>query len=204
MQGVRIAGNRIRPVNDCRVGMLVLSAFTEMSTGDAVHNAIDGLEISANDIADCDTGILVTPMLNWGAAGTSMGNRMTNVRIDDNTIAGARIGILASGGMILGNELGLENASGAAAVGNTLSGLELAGNTVTATERGIALYGGVAIDAPGTVTNNALLEVVVGDNDMGSTPTGCSAESNGVLRSDATVNANVIEVDPSRCDQAQP
>ncbi len=201
IRDVSIHGNTIRPVNDCGIGILVMSSFTEMSSGSALDNRVEALDISANEIHDCELGILVTPMLNWGAAGASMGNSMENVTIIENSITGARTGIIASGGTILANELGLEDSPEATVAGNYLRGLEISRNSLGSTQEGFALYGGAAIEAPGSVTQNELVAARALSNTVPADIPLCTAAANGIVRSDATVEANTLDANEIDCSR---
>lgn len=184
VDAVEISGNRVAPVDDCSIGVLVMGAFTEMGGGPATDVQLTEIDVTGNEVENCETGVFATPVLNWGTAGVSTGNSIDALRIERNTILGATRSVVAAAGAVMGTSLDYDNAPDAGVADNKISGLSI----IDANDGGaeVVVAGGIGWGAPGSVTRNS---VTVDTLDVAGA---CSAEADVRIDTDASVTGNSI------------
>lgn len=186
MDGIEVSGNRVAPVEECDIGLLVMGAFTEMGGGPATDVQVRDVEIVDNQIDECETGMLVTPVLNWGTSGTSRGNAIDQLAIEGNRVSGAQRGVVVSGATILATSLGYENAADAGVDGNQVRGFTFA-DARDGMGQSLVVAGGLAWGAPGSVTGN-VVEIIPSD-----TGASCQVKTDNSINSTARVSGNRVE-----------
>jgi hypothetical protein len=183
VEGVSITRNRVSPVDDCSIGIVVAGAFTERGGGPASGVVMSDVTLEENEIEECETGTLATPVLNWGTSGSSSENRIDGLQISLNEIRGSTRAVVVAGGIVI-SAMGYDNVPDAGVDHNAITGLSIAEGVGGGAE--VVVAGGLAWSAPGTVTGNTV------EVDSIEVSSDCSVEADARIDTDATVEGNSI------------
>lgn len=191
--GLRFTDNRLESLGECRIGLMITSAFQELGGGLVRNSNLRNLEIARNTVTGCPTGMLVTPAVFLAGAGVSTQTTITGARITDNTIVGAVDGILAAGGVVTISPLTPVGTPGAAATGNRFADLRVTGNRISATRHGVRLHGGFVEAAGGNlVVANTLSRALASGNTV-TGPSTCTASADFMDTSGGVAADNVLD-----------